>query len=94
MAVKLPRLHAHLQRLGCDMSIIATDWVLCLFSTSLPSEVSAFPPLTRTSWQSVRAMPPVPELLKICTQTAVSGLKAVREMLYLSSFLWRPSMVK
>ena len=39
--MKLPRLHAHLQRLGCDMSIIATDWVLCLFSTSLPSEVCA-----------------------------------------------------
>ena len=39
VAVKLPRLHAHLQKLGCDMSIIATDWFLCLFSTSLPSEV-------------------------------------------------------
>lgn len=37
--VKLPKLHKHLQALGCDMTIIATDWFLCLFATSLPSEV-------------------------------------------------------
>jgi hypothetical protein len=36
---KLPRLRQHLEKLGCDMTIIATDWFLCLFSTSLPSEV-------------------------------------------------------
>jgi hypothetical protein len=39
MAAKLPRLHAHLQQLGCDISILATDWFLCLYATSLPSEV-------------------------------------------------------
>lgn len=35
---KLPRLAAHLTALRCDMSILATDWFLCLYSTSLPSE--------------------------------------------------------
>ncbi|KAL4443069.1 hypothetical protein ABPG77_008560 [Micractinium sp. CCAP 211/92] len=38
---KLPRLGAHMQALGCDMSILATDWFLCLFSTSLPAETVA-----------------------------------------------------
>ena len=37
---KLPKLHKHLQATGCEMSIIATDWFLCLFATTLPSEVS------------------------------------------------------
>ncbi|KAK9919170.1 hypothetical protein WJX75_009858 [Coccomyxa subellipsoidea] len=37
---KLPRLRQHLEKLGCDMTIIATDWFLCLFSTSLPSETA------------------------------------------------------
>ncbi len=36
---KLPKLARHLQGLNCDMSIIATDWFLCLFCTALPSEV-------------------------------------------------------
>ena len=41
MAAKLPRLHHHLQSIGCDMTIIgATDWILCLYTTSLPAEVS------------------------------------------------------
>ena len=39
MSAKLPKLFAHLSRLHCDMTIIATDWFLCLFSTALPSEV-------------------------------------------------------
>jgi len=38
---KLPRLHAHLEQTFCDISIIATDWYLCLFSTSLPSETTS-----------------------------------------------------
>lgn len=38
---KLPRLHKHLQASGCEMSIIATDWFLCLFATTLPSETAA-----------------------------------------------------
>lgn len=39
MAAKLPKLGAHLKRLACDITLIATDWFLCLFSTALPSEV-------------------------------------------------------
>lgn len=31
----------HLESLGCDVSIVATDWFLCLFTTSLPPEVAA-----------------------------------------------------
>ena len=38
--MKLGKLQAHLQKLYCDMTIIATDWFLCLFCTALPSEVS------------------------------------------------------
>lgn len=43
MASKLPKLRSHLAKLHCDMTIIATDWFLCLFSTALPSEV--WPPI-------------------------------------------------
>lgn len=39
--MKLPRLREHLVRLQCDITIIATDWFLCLFATVLPSEVGA-----------------------------------------------------
>lgn len=46
VAAKLPNLHRHLQSIGCDMTIIgATDWILCLYTTSLPAEVSAISPL-------------------------------------------------
>jgi TBC1 domain family member 2A len=38
---KLPRLAAHMAALRCDMSLLATDWFLCLYSTSLPSETVA-----------------------------------------------------
>ena len=38
--MKLPRLAAHLEVLQCDMSILATDWFLCLFCTSLPAETA------------------------------------------------------
>mmetsp|Transcript_23386 Transcript_23386/g.51328 ORF Transcript_23386/g.51328 Transcript_23386/m.51328 type:complete len:402 (-) Transcript_23386:579-1784(-) len=37
---KLPRLHAHLKATDCDISIIATDWYLCLYATSLPAETT------------------------------------------------------
>eukprot|EP01023_Acetabularia_acetabulum_P054664 TRINITY_DN6194_c0_g1_i3.p2 TRINITY_DN6194_c0_g1~~TRINITY_DN6194_c0_g1_i3.p2 ORF type:complete len:231 (-),score=29.31 TRINITY_DN6194_c0_g1_i3:1279-1875(-) len=39
--LKLPKLGRHLGRMQCDMSLIATDWFLCLFITSLPSETTA-----------------------------------------------------
>ena len=39
VAAKLPRLHRRLAELGCDMTILATDWFLCLYATSLPCEV-------------------------------------------------------
>ncbi|KAL3133657.1 hypothetical protein ABBQ32_008168 [Trebouxia sp. C0010 RCD-2024] len=38
---KLPKLYKHLQAQQCEMSIIATDWFLCLFATTLPSETAA-----------------------------------------------------
>lgn len=43
---KLPKLYKHLQAQQCEMSIIATDWFLCLFATTLPSEVCPSPPPT------------------------------------------------
>lgn len=41
MCKKLPKLYKHLQAQQCEMSIIATDWFLCLFATTLPSETAA-----------------------------------------------------
>lgn len=38
---KQNELYQHLQQTSCDISIIATDWFLCLFSTSLPPESTA-----------------------------------------------------
>lgn len=38
LSQKLPLLHAHLANTECDISLIATDWYLCLFTTSMPSE--------------------------------------------------------
>lgn len=37
---KMPKLAAHLSALQCDITIVATDWFLCLFCTSLPSETA------------------------------------------------------
>jgi len=36
---KMPKLAAHLSSVQCDITIVATDWFLCLFCTTLPSEV-------------------------------------------------------
>jgi hypothetical protein len=41
LAAKQPRLAAHLSALGCEPSLLATDWFLCLFATSLPPEGAA-----------------------------------------------------
>jgi hypothetical protein len=38
LASKMPRLSRHLKKVGCDVSLMATDWFLCLLCTSLPSE--------------------------------------------------------
>lgn len=38
ITTKIPKLHAHFRAVELDISIIATDWYLCLFCTSLPSE--------------------------------------------------------
>ncbi len=38
---KLPQLAEHLEKMQCDISIISTDYFLCLFCTTLPSEVRA-----------------------------------------------------
>ncbi|GFZ05225.1 Ypt/Rab-GAP domain of gyp1p superfamily protein [Actinidia rufa] len=37
---KCPRIAAHLEALEFDVSLVATEWFLCLFSKSLPSETS------------------------------------------------------
>jgi len=39
LSMKLPKLARHLDSMHCEMSLIATDWFLCLFCTSVPSEV-------------------------------------------------------
>ncbi|CAL5342334.1 unnamed protein product [Camellia sinensis] len=36
---KCPRIAAHLEALDFDVSLVTTEWFLCLFSKSLPSEV-------------------------------------------------------
>ncbi|KNA24542.1 hypothetical protein SOVF_014700 [Spinacia oleracea] len=37
---KYPRIAAHLEALEFDVSLVATEWFLCLFSKSLPSETT------------------------------------------------------
>jgi hypothetical protein len=36
----MPRLAAHLHELEADVSILATDWYLTLFATSMPAETA------------------------------------------------------
>lgn len=43
IGTKLPRLQQHFQAIDFDISMLATDWYLCLFSVSLPSEVRLVP---------------------------------------------------
>lgn len=38
LSQKMPRLAAHLHELEADVSILATDWYLTLFATSMPAE--------------------------------------------------------
>lgn len=40
LAKKCPRIAAHLKAMGFDVSLVATEWFLCLFSKSLPSETT------------------------------------------------------
>ncbi|XP_020103501.1 growth hormone-regulated TBC protein 1 [Ananas comosus] len=40
LAKKCPRIAAHLEGLEFDVSLVATEWFLCLFSKSLPSETT------------------------------------------------------
>lgn len=40
LAKKLPRVAAHLEHLEFDVSLVATEWFLCLFAKSLPSETT------------------------------------------------------
>lgn len=37
---KCPRIAAHLEALDFDVSLVCTEWFICLFSKSLPSEVN------------------------------------------------------
>ncbi|XP_039049124.1 TBC1 domain family member 2A-like isoform X1 [Hibiscus syriacus] len=40
LAKKCPSIAAHLEALGFDVSLVTTEWFLCLFSKSLPSETT------------------------------------------------------
>lgn len=40
LAKKCPRIAAHLEAMEFDVSLVATEWFLCLFSKSLPSETA------------------------------------------------------
>ncbi|KAG9137525.1 hypothetical protein Leryth_018834 [Lithospermum erythrorhizon] len=40
LAKKCPRIAAHLDALDFDVSIVCTEWFLCLFAKSLPSETT------------------------------------------------------
>ncbi|KAL2474542.1 Ypt/Rab-GAP domain of gyp1p superfamily protein [Abeliophyllum distichum] len=40
LAKKSPRIAAHLEALEFDVSLVCTEWFLCLFSKSLPSETT------------------------------------------------------
>ncbi|CAI0383768.1 unnamed protein product [Linum tenue] len=40
LAKQCPRIAAHLDSLEFDVSLVATEWFLCLFSKSLPSETT------------------------------------------------------
>lgn len=40
LAKQCPRIATHLEELGFDVSLVATEWFLCLFSKSLPSETT------------------------------------------------------
>lgn len=39
------RIAAHLEAMEFDVSLVATEWFLCVFSKSLPSEVPLLPSL-------------------------------------------------
>ena len=41
VGMKLPRLAKHMSYLQCDMSLIGTEWILCMYCTMLPSETTA-----------------------------------------------------
>ncbi|KAI9083205.1 hypothetical protein K1719_034737 [Acacia pycnantha] len=40
LAKKCPSIASHLESMGFDVSLVATEWFLCLFSKSLPSETT------------------------------------------------------
>ncbi|KAK1274052.1 hypothetical protein QJS04_geneDACA008100 [Acorus gramineus] len=40
LAKKCPRISAHLEAMEFDVSLVTTEWFLCLFSKSLPSETT------------------------------------------------------
>jgi hypothetical protein len=40
LAQKCSRIATHLEDMGFDVSLVATEWFLCLFSKSLPSETT------------------------------------------------------
>ncbi|XP_031489388.1 uncharacterized protein LOC116256970 isoform X8 [Nymphaea colorata] len=40
LSKKCPRIATHLEAMGFDVSLVATEWFLCLFSKSLPSETT------------------------------------------------------
>eukprot|EP00879_Flechtneria_rotunda_P013690 GHRR01014300.1.p1 GENE.GHRR01014300.1~~GHRR01014300.1.p1 ORF type:complete len:277 (+),score=140.82 GHRR01014300.1:249-1079(+) len=67
---KLPRLAAHLTALEADVSILATDWYLTLFATSMPAETVA------RVWDGLFNEGP-----KVLFRTALALLQAQEEQL-------------
>ncbi|KIZ01456.1 Growth hormone-regulated TBC protein 1 [Monoraphidium neglectum] len=41
LKAKAPKLHRHMEAMGCEVSLFATDWFLVLFATTLPAETAA-----------------------------------------------------
>lgn len=65
MLVLFGRLATRLEEIEFDVSLVTTEWFLCLFAKSLPSEVSpyelGFELLTQscTDWKGVQLLVPI-----------------------------------
>ena len=67
---KLPRLTKHMKRLDVDISMIATEWFLCLYATTFPAETVA------RVWDSLLLEGP-----KVLFRVAIALLKIHEPML-------------
>lgn len=70
LARKLPKLARHLQQTGAHMSMIATEWLLCLYASVLPSGTTA------RVWDSLLL-----EGAKVLHRVALAMLKGLQDRL-------------